>query len=158
MKLVILAIGALLSGCATPPRRQIEIIGQIERSSVRVVAKKNAPDGSRANGVVAFLEDSESPIAQAAAEQYCSGPVIVHSEDYLATGDVNVDTGVVGWSDLWGNTAFASTSAKQKRAWKMVFDCNKTPSEKDVETYRMKFAKTVNPGPGDWILGKVGLR
>ncbi len=151
----LIAISVLLSGCASGPRQKTEaaVIGEIARSSVRVIAKYRAPDGSASNGVAAYIKDEESLLAQAAAERYCGGPIRVRSEEYLATGDVKTNADMA----IFWDVAFASSSSSQKRAWRMVFDCNKSPSSDEVARYAAKFADAfVEPGIGDRLLGSGG--
>src|SRR6185436_15142011 len=100
-------------GCASGgPRRGIEIIGQINASTARVISKKNAEDGSRSSGIVAYFRDDESAIAQATAEHYCGGPVRIKSEDYTPTG--NVSASAVATS-ITADLSIASTSADQQK-------------------------------------------
>lgn len=143
----------LIVGCApkTIVTDRSEMLELINRSSARIVGKRNADDGKRAGGAVMFSAESESSIALALGENFCEGPVIVRSEELAATGET------VGGAYVSGNFAVGGSQGVQ--AWLMKFDCNRAASEKDIAAYREKFAKpySYRQSAGDTVLGALGL-
>lgn len=108
----------------------VPILSSCAASSVMMISKNNGRDGNPVSGIIRFDREGEAADARLLAERYCGGPIRVHSEKYIPTGDVSSNAFV----DPELGVAFGGAS--QDRAWHMIFECSNHPDAKLMRRFR----------------------